>query len=77
MEFTVHREIRRRLESRRYRRREDLSILLERWGVGVGGREIAHLLGVWGHQVSYAPEVITVNEMTLNPRTTSWSIGCS
>ena len=24
---------------------------------------------VWGHQVSYAPEVITVNEMTLNPRT--------
>ena len=48
---------------------EDLSVLLERWGSGVGGREITHLLGAWGQSVPHTPEVITVNEMTLNPRT--------
>ena len=48
---------------------EDLSVLLRQWGSGVGGREISHLLGAWGQQMPAAPEVITVNEMTLNPRT--------
>ena len=48
---------------------QDLSFLLERWGQGVGGREISHLLGAWGQSISHKPQVITVNEMTLNPRT--------
>ena len=48
---------------------EDLAVLIERWGQGVGGREIAHLLGAWGQQIPHEPEVVTVTEMTLNPRT--------
>ena len=48
---------------------QDLGILLERWGQGVGGREISHLLGAWGQSISHKPQVITVYEQTLNPRT--------
>jgi len=47
----------------------DLSILLERWGQGVGGREVTRLLGAWGQSVPHRPQVITVYEQTLNPRT--------
>jgi len=47
----------------------DLSILLERWGQGVSGREVSRLLGAWGQSVSHRPQVITVTEQTLNPRT--------
>ena len=48
---------------------QDLSVLLERWGSGVGGRELTHTLGAWGTQTPYKEEVITVTEQTLNPRT--------
>jgi len=48
---------------------QDLGFLLERWGQGVGGRELSHLLGAWGQSISHKPQVITVTEQTLNPRT--------
>ena len=48
---------------------QDLGILLERWGQGVGGREISHLLGAWGQSIPHKPQVITVYEQTLNSRT--------
>ena len=48
---------------------QDLGILVERWGRGVGGRELGQLLGAWGSATPHKPEVVTVMEQTLNPRT--------
>ena len=48
---------------------QDLGVLIERWNQGVGGRELGKLLGAWGTLTPHKPEVVTVREQTMNPRT--------
>ena len=48
---------------------QDLGVLIERWNQGVDGRELGELLAVWGQTVPHEPEVVTVREQTMNPRT--------
>ena len=48
---------------------QDLGVLIERWNQGVSGRELGELLSAWGQSVPHQPEVVTVREQTMNPRT--------
>ena len=51
----------------------DLGVLIERWGQGVGGKELGRLLGAWNQSIPHTPEKVVRYESAghnqLNPRT--------
>jgi hypothetical protein len=48
---------------------EDLGILFDNWGNGVDGEDLGRMFSAWGHSIPHEPEVVTVTEQEINPRT--------